>query len=227
MGEIERLSSPPRNGNASKPCNIPVHLCLSNFSTPLAKLRPLKPFTSSMVDSSPPAHAPPSAEERPAPKGRKLRKGTVSCWECKRRKIRCEYDASTSAICNSCRRRGSNCISQEYAEDSPESVSGGNNQQIGARLHRVEALLKHLTTQLSIHTNISESPSDNQIVLLQDDEQVRSNEADSSATTTHGHILNTEAPVVTANPSELERSAFLDWLHDKPIVRTPCSWSSL
>ncbi|PGG99383.1 hypothetical protein GX51_06316 [Blastomyces parvus] len=51
-------------------------------------------------------------------KRRKVRKGTRSCWECKRRKMKCRFDprvASTS--CNGCRRRGSQCISQEFPED--------------------------------------------------------------------------------------------------------------
>ncbi|KAF2496440.1 hypothetical protein BU16DRAFT_437020, partial [Lophium mytilinum] len=48
-------------------------------------------------------------------KRRKVRKGTRSCWECKRRKMRCIFD--TEAICKGCRRRGSKCISQEFPED--------------------------------------------------------------------------------------------------------------
>ncbi|KAJ5459367.1 hypothetical protein N7530_011311 [Penicillium desertorum] len=51
-------------------------------------------------------------------KRRKVRKGTHSCWECKRRRMKCRLDpriASTS--CDGCRRRGSPCISQEFPED--------------------------------------------------------------------------------------------------------------
>lgn len=56
------------------------------------------------------------------PKRRKVRKGTHSCWECKRRKMKCRFNpriASTS--CDGCRQRGSPCISQEFPED-PENV---------------------------------------------------------------------------------------------------------
>lgn len=107
---------------------------------------------SSMDESSPPAPASPSAEKRPASKRRKLRNGTVSCWTCKLRKVRCEYDASTSAVRNGCRRQATNCISQDFAEDSLEYASGGDNQQVGARLVQMEALIQHLTTQLSTRT---------------------------------------------------------------------------
>ncbi|KAL4796961.1 hypothetical protein BDV19DRAFT_360158 [Aspergillus venezuelensis] len=49
---------------------------------------------------------------------RKVRKGTHSCWECKRRKMKCRIDARIdSNSCIGCRRRGSPCISQEFPED--------------------------------------------------------------------------------------------------------------
>jgi Fungal Zn(2)-Cys(6) binuclear cluster domain len=51
-------------------------------------------------------------------KRRKVRKGTHSCWECKRRKMKCIFDPLTNATttCNGCRRRGSQCVSQEFPE---------------------------------------------------------------------------------------------------------------
>ncbi|KAJ6128201.1 hypothetical protein N7471_009418 [Penicillium samsonianum] len=76
-------------------------------------------------------HVAPSHDAYGQTKRRKVRKGTHSCWECKRRKMKCRFDpriASTS--CNGCRRRGSPCISQEFPEDlehvlmSIETTSG-------------------------------------------------------------------------------------------------------
>lgn len=51
-------------------------------------------------------------------KRRRVRKGTHSCWECKRRKMKCIFDPLTNATttCNGCRRRGSQCVSQEFPE---------------------------------------------------------------------------------------------------------------
>lgn len=55
---------------------------------------------------------------------RRVRKGTKSCWECKRRKMKCTLDPlSPSAVCGPCRRRGSNCVSQEFPEDVPPGLS--------------------------------------------------------------------------------------------------------
>ncbi|KAJ4183932.1 hypothetical protein NW755_009472 [Fusarium falciforme] len=45
----------------------------------------------------------------PALKPRKLRKGTQSCWECKRRKARCTFSAATKDVCEGCKRRGTEC----------------------------------------------------------------------------------------------------------------------
>ena len=54
---------------------------------------------------------------------RGLRKGTHSCWECKRRKMKCVFDPLVNATaCNGCRRRGSPCVSQEFPEEVSLSV---------------------------------------------------------------------------------------------------------
>ncbi|KAH6688449.1 hypothetical protein F5X68DRAFT_255380 [Plectosphaerella plurivora] len=52
----------------------------------------------------------------PPPKRRKIRKGTTSCWECKRRKVRCLYDADQAA-CRECRQKESVCVGQDHPED--------------------------------------------------------------------------------------------------------------
>ncbi|KAF4943579.1 hypothetical protein FGADI_13312 [Fusarium gaditjirri] len=76
----------------------------------------------------------------PAPKRRKkLRKGTASCWACKRRKAKCIF-SDDLGICDSCKRRGSDCVSQE-SEEPPEA---GSNKHIVDRLGEVEALVQHL-----------------------------------------------------------------------------------
>ncbi|KAG2412311.1 hypothetical protein HFD88_009868 [Aspergillus terreus] len=64
------------------------------------------------------SHVAPSYDAYWQAKRRKVRKGTHSCWECKRRKMKCIFDPRiASASCIGCRRRGSPCISQEFPED--------------------------------------------------------------------------------------------------------------
>ncbi|KAK6349370.1 hypothetical protein TWF730_010117 [Orbilia blumenaviensis] len=70
---------------------------------------------------------------------RRIRKGTRSCWECKRKKTRCTFSKPTDSICNGCKRRGTLCISQEF----PEGISGTRGH-LGDRLGVVEELVGKL-----------------------------------------------------------------------------------
>ncbi|KAF2096867.1 hypothetical protein NA57DRAFT_14363, partial [Rhizodiscina lignyota] len=71
-------------------------------------------------------------------KRRKIRKGTKSCWECKRRKIRCTFIASTESRCDGCRSRGTKCIGQEFHNEPKAAKSKAD------RLDRMEALVEQL-----------------------------------------------------------------------------------
>ncbi|KAF1949362.1 hypothetical protein CC80DRAFT_376812, partial [Byssothecium circinans] len=51
---------------------------------------------------------------------KKMRKGTRSCFECRRRKIRCIFPNDNPDVCSECFARGSRCIDQEHAD--PEVV---------------------------------------------------------------------------------------------------------
>jgi hypothetical protein len=91
-----------------------------------------------MEDTSVPLSCPASSSAR-SPKRRKLRKGTVSCWECKRRKAKCTF--SGHAVCDGCIRRGTDCISQEVTEKPPSPRS---NRHLVDRLGHVEASVRQL-----------------------------------------------------------------------------------
>lgn len=49
-------------------------------------------------------------------KRRKIRKGTHSCWECRRRKVKCTFASPEHAICITCSERGTKCVSQIEVE---------------------------------------------------------------------------------------------------------------
>lgn len=53
---------------------------------------------------------------RPDAKRRKIRKGTHSCWACKRRKMKCVFDSRNDLVCQGCRHKNSACVSQEFPE---------------------------------------------------------------------------------------------------------------
>lgn len=84
------------------------------------------------------------SEDKPTAKRRKVRKGTQSCWECKRRKVRCLFAEPTNTVCDNCARRKTTCISQEYIVGSQDATSPKPTSILNARLSRVEDLLERL-----------------------------------------------------------------------------------
>lgn len=79
-------------------------------------------------------------EPETSAKRRKVRKGTQSCWECKRRKIRCIFASSEDVTCIGCQRRRTPCVSQEMPEDLSPAKTG--NRHLGERIARVEDFMK-------------------------------------------------------------------------------------
>ncbi|KAF2967867.1 hypothetical protein GQX73_g5697 [Xylaria multiplex] len=78
-------------------------------------------------------------------KRRKLRKGTRSCWECKRRKVRCTFAFPSDTVCVECRRRGTNCLGQEMpVEDTVQLPNESAHRQMSDRMIRVESMIEHL-----------------------------------------------------------------------------------
>jgi hypothetical protein len=104
-------------------------------------------------------------KDNPGAERRKIRKGTQSCWECKRRKVRCVFGSSAYA-CNDCRRRGSTCITQEYPDKTVSASSNG----LEGRLRRVEGLLEQLLDQTESGLSL-QSPAQSTSVTLEDGEK--------------------------------------------------------
>ncbi|KAK7985855.1 hypothetical protein PG988_003477 [Apiospora saccharicola] len=84
-------------------------------------------------------------------KRRKTRKGTRSCWACKRRKEKCVFDQSIipahDAVCMGCQRRGTRCVSQDSPDDLTSPPDGA--RQMADRLVRVENLVQNLLHQMA------------------------------------------------------------------------------
>jgi hypothetical protein len=74
---------------------------------------------------------------------RSVRKGTRSCWACRRRKVRCTFADPSDSVCTGCRRRSIRCVPQELPDDA-----GSDGIPVGARLSRVEALVEQLIRRL-------------------------------------------------------------------------------
>ncbi|CAJ2512367.1 Uu.00g053820.m01.CDS01 [Anthostomella pinea] len=73
----------------------------------------------------------PAARTNPSsPKRRKIRKGTQSCWECKRRKTRCSFAKSTALVCDGCRSRRTKCVSQEFDDERIDRMASLAGQSV-------------------------------------------------------------------------------------------------
>lgn len=80
------------------------------------------------------------------PPRKKMRKGTHSCWECRRRKIRCIFTPENQTTCSECFARGSKCIDQEHAESDMVLDQRKNLRERVARLESlVDTLLEDRT----------------------------------------------------------------------------------
>ncbi|KAK7421233.1 hypothetical protein QQX98_002363 [Neonectria punicea] len=74
------------------------------------------------------------------PPRRKVRKGTQSCWECKRRKTRCTFAVPTDSTCDGCKSRRTRCISQEFRDE------GAMLAEKAGRLRQMETLVQQLAS---------------------------------------------------------------------------------
>ncbi|KAJ5202702.1 hypothetical protein N7449_004781 [Penicillium cf. viridicatum] len=73
---------------------------------------------------------------------KKIRKGTRSCWQCKHRKVGCNFASDSDQSCKECLARGLPCRSQEFPE--PENPRESDRTYLNERMARVETLLEKL-----------------------------------------------------------------------------------
>ncbi|KAH8659979.1 hypothetical protein BX600DRAFT_467030 [Xylariales sp. PMI_506] len=112
-------------------------------------------FTPSSTVSEPRS---PDSVDSPT-KRRKVRKGTSSCWECKRRKVRCNFASPESVVCVNCRRRESKCVTQDLPEELAP-VNDSNPRDISHRIVRVEALVNNLAKRVGSGAVAADRPPD-------------------------------------------------------------------
>lgn len=93
---------------------------------------------------------------------RGLRKGTHSCWACKRRKEKCTFDEGDT--CTGCQRRGTDCVSQQFA-DREDTQRSSTAAITSTRLQRIEDMIAGLAaqmrTQVPAYVNSLQTPESN------------------------------------------------------------------
>lgn len=105
--------------------------------------RPLAFSNRNQVTSELPVDAS-EAQQESSSKRRKTRKGTRSCWACKKRKERCIF-VKEEVTCVSCHKRGTACVSQDLPDEPPSRTE---NARSPGDLRRVQSLLEQLLDKL-------------------------------------------------------------------------------
>lgn len=83
---------------------------------------------------------------------RTVRKGTHSCWACRRRKEKCLYE--DGGICAGCLRPGTKCVSQRFADN--ETLQSSAATATATRLQRIEEIVAQLASQIKSQSHIQE-----------------------------------------------------------------------
>ena len=123
-----------------------ITVLLQKYSTTVTMSDSASPVTRFTSGNSDHAQGPPR---------KKMRKGTKSCIECRRRKIKCTFEQNRTSICNECFARGSTCIDQEHGDVSnlvtPPNTSTSKDETNSALKERVsylEDLVKQVLNRL-------------------------------------------------------------------------------
>ena len=90
-----------------------------------------------------------------------MRKGTKSCLECRRRKIKCTFEAGRTAICNECYARGSTFIDQEHGDINAyaQQAAEQSSYSLRERVTQLEGLVKQVLHRFPDGHNPGDSPS--------------------------------------------------------------------
>ncbi|KAF2452836.1 hypothetical protein BDY21DRAFT_328633 [Lineolata rhizophorae] len=155
-------------------------------------------------------------------KRRKVRKGTRSCWECKRRKIRCSFSTASDSVCIGCRRRGTSCVTQEYPEETAAAAlsTGDRGRSMGDRIVRVEALVEQLVKQVGNRNNGSTARAGSSALSEDGGPNTGIPTPGSSDRAESARFLTAYEP---SGPDLGLESSHLEGLFSSPMMRTPDS----
>ncbi|KAL8937394.1 MAG: hypothetical protein Q9216_004447 [Gyalolechia sp. 2 TL-2023] len=87
----------------------------------------------------------PSSESSDSHPRKRMRKGTHSCLECRRRKIRCIFEPDAN-ICNRCLTKGQGCTEQEYGD--AKAYGADKRKSVRERTSELEGMINQILTKL-------------------------------------------------------------------------------
>lgn len=94
------------------------------------------------------SESPPDPSSAHGPPRKKMRKGTKSCLECRRRKIKCTFDVEGAAVCKECHARGSACVDQEHGHLQPSNPALDHTYSLRERMTHLEDVVREVLGRL-------------------------------------------------------------------------------
>ncbi len=85
---------------------------------------------------------------------KRLRLGTKSCAECRRRKVRCIFEPNTK-VCKECSTHESECISQQQFVQATKSVPGSEETDVQVQLQNLEGMVHRLCETMNMRAESS------------------------------------------------------------------------
>jgi hypothetical protein len=92
-----------------------------------------------------------TSTDRPA---KRLRLGTKSCAECRRRKVRCIFEPNTK-ICKECSAHESECISQQQFVQATKKAPNGEGPDVQVKLQNLEEMVHRLCEAMNMRAESS------------------------------------------------------------------------
>ncbi|MCJ1284220.1 hypothetical protein MMC26_003551 [Xylographa opegraphella] len=152
----------------------------------------------------------------------KVRKGTHSCVECRRRKIKCISDSNTR-VCAGCTTRGTRCVPQEYSD--AKSRPAGRPRTVRDRADKLEKMVTQILQRLDtakyvVRTGYPDMSAAEALETLQlGISPSPSGASDERSQSPEGGIAHLQGETVTSIPPHSFDSAPLLSLFDNAVIR--------
>ncbi|KAF2753837.1 putative Zn(II)2Cys6 transcription factor [Pseudovirgaria hyperparasitica] len=138
---------------------------------------------------------------------KKVRKGTRSCTECRRRKVRCTWSSDDAQICRRCEERGTTCVAQIYSSAPVRERKYSSRDRISQLENKISNLtraVRNIESKLGHeHTETPESPR----IETRGSQDIADSEDDTDSSENFP----------SARPEHLENLFKSDWMTSKAI----------
>ncbi|KAI9810453.1 MAG: hypothetical protein M1827_006229 [Pycnora praestabilis] len=155
----------------------------------------------------------PSSRASDAKARKNLRKGTHSCSECRRRKIRCIYRPDNPLVCVECFARGSQCQDQRHV--TVEAITADTRPNLRERVARLENLME------AVLKSVNADPNNNIDISGLDTIRRDAAEALSNLRSEAFPVTPTSSDSSTPYPAYSDNAPFLS-IFDNAVISRKC-----